>query len=86
MVFDVVIKMMKKIKKEHPNMPQPECMSKAWKTKEVAEARKKYDEWKAKQTKKGGRVAKKPVKKVAKKVVARKPAKKPVKKTAAKKK
>jgi hypothetical protein len=82
MVRAVVSKVMKKMKKDHPNMKQTEIMSKAWKAKEVLEARKKYDEWKAKHakgaaekkkvTKKPATKKKKPVKKTTKKVAKKK--------------
>ena len=53
MVMTIVAKMIRKLKKDHPTMKQSEIMKKAWKTKEVMDARKKYDEYKAKKTKKG---------------------------------
>ena len=78
MVFSVVTAEAAKIRKENPNLKQTEVIKKAWKTKAVADAKKKYEAWKAKQP-----ATKKPA---AKKTTAKKPAaKKPTKKPAGKK-
>lgn len=49
MVSPVVGQMIKKLRKDDPNLSVAQAMKKAWKTKEVLDAKKKYYVWKEKQ-------------------------------------